>query len=151
MPIQAGESVTAGRLNRLRPVPYTATATGDLTVTGTTTNIPGCAITFTVESAGARVLVEGTANFVVGGTALTAGSFSSAQLRLDGVNQAGFARWGSSVADSMGTPSGTWDITGVAAGSHTITLAAARTSAGVGTVTAVAAHSKLVIWVYEAL
>ncbi|MGW2591947.1 hypothetical protein ACWCXC_17010 [Streptomyces sp. NPDC001515] len=149
MPIYAGQSVTARMLNRLRPEPISAAGTGDLTVTGTTTLIPGCEITVPIETAGARIIAEGSVNFLVGGTTLTAGSFCSAQLTLDGATNPTFARWGDNTAGAMGTPSRQWDLTNLSAGNHTIRLAAARTSAGTGTVTAVGAHCQLIIWVYE--
>ncbi|THA78419.1 hypothetical protein E6R60_05920 [Streptomyces sp. A0642] len=149
MPVYAGQSVSARMLNRLRPEPISAAGTADLTVTGTTTLIPGCEITLTVETAGARIIADGSVNFLNGATALTASSFCSAQLVLDGATIPTFARWGDVAAGSQGTPSKQWDIPGLSAGSHTLRLAAARTSAGTGTVTAVGIHCQLLVWLYE--
>ncbi|MEU9199404.1 hypothetical protein [Streptomyces sp. NPDC048332] len=149
MTIYAGQSVTARMFNRLRPEPISAPGTGDLTVTGSTVVIPGCEITVTVETAGARIIADGSVNFLVGGVALTASSYCSAQLTLDGVTQAGFARWGDTVAGAQGTPSKQWELANLTAGTHTVRLAAARTSAGTGTVTAVGAHCQLFVTLYE--
>lgn len=149
MTIYAGQAVSARMLNRLRPEPISAAGTSDLTVTGTTTLIPGCEIVVTVETAGARIIADGSVNFLVGGTTLTASSFCSAQLTLDGATLPTFARWGDTVAGAQGTPSKQWELANLAAGSHTIRLCAARTSAGTGTVTAVGAHCQLMVWLYE--
>ncbi|MGW0933666.1 hypothetical protein [Streptomyces sp. NPDC002666] len=148
MPILPGMQLTEQRLNWLRPEVYSAVGTGDLTVTGTTTVVPGCEITLTT-GANARIIVDGSVNFLVGGVTLTASSYCSAQLVLDGVTLPGFARWGDTVIGSQGAPSKQWDLTGLAAGSHTIRLSAARTSAGTGTVTAVGANSAAIASVYE--
>ncbi|MFD7429062.1 hypothetical protein ACFV6Z_18745 [Streptomyces sp. NPDC059818] len=149
MPIYAGQTVTARQLNRLRPEPVTVTSTSDLTVTGTTTVIPGCEITLIVETAGARIIADGAANFLVGSTTLTASSFCSVQLTIDGATVPGFGRWGDTAIGAQGTPSQQWDIPALSAGSHTLRLCAARTSASTGTVTAVATHCRLMAAVYE--
>lgn len=147
MPILPGFRLTEQRLNRLRPEIYTAGGTSDLTITGSTTLIPGCSITVTT-GANARIIADGAANFVVG-SALTASSFVSLQLVLDGSTQPSFARWGDIAVGAQGTPSQQWDLTSLGAGSHTIYLAAARTSASTGTMTAVGSNSRLVLSVYE--
>lgn len=148
MPILSGMRLTAQRLNWLRPEIYSASGTGDLAVTGTTTLIPGCEIIVTV-GAGARIIADGAANFLNGSTTLSANSFCSVQLTMDGATQPGFGRWGDTVTGAQGTPAQQWDIPGLSAGSHTLRLSAARTNSGVGTVTAVAAHCVLVVSVYE--
>lgn len=148
MPILAGMRLTEQRLNQLRPEVYSAVGTGDLVVTATTTVVPGAEVTITT-GANARLIVDGSVNFLVGGVALTASSYCSAQLVLDGVTQPGFARWGDTVAGSQGSPSKQWDLTGLSAGSHTIRLSAARTSAGTGTVTAVGSNSSVIVSVHE--
>ncbi|MFI6860193.1 hypothetical protein ACIBKZ_09805 [Streptomyces sp. NPDC050421] len=148
MPILPGMRLTEQRLNRLRPEIYSATSTTDLTVTGVTTTIPGCEITFTSAASG-RVLVDGAANFLIGSTTLTANAFCSVQLTLDGATVPGFGRWGDVTAGGQGTPSQRWDITGLTAGTHTLRLSAARTAGTVGTVTAVATHCRLLAEVYE--
>lgn len=149
MPIYAGQNVSARMLNRLRPEPISAGGTGDLPVTGATVLIPGCEITVTVETAGARIIADGSVNFLVGSTTLTASSFCSAQLVLDGATIPTFARWGDTVIGAQGTPSKQWDLPNLAAGSHTLRLCAARTSAGTGTVTAVGQHCQLIVSLYE--
>ncbi|MER7726384.1 hypothetical protein [Streptomyces sp. NPDC096323] len=146
MPILPGMRLTDERLNRLRPEIYSATSTAPLTVTGTTTTIPGCELTFTV-GANARIMVDGAANFLIE-TAPPASSFCSVQLTLDGAAVPGFGRWGDVVVGAQGTPSQRWDITGLAAGTHTLRLAAARTG-GTGTVTAVPSHCRIIAEVYE--
>ncbi|MFI6606843.1 hypothetical protein [Streptomyces sp. NPDC050507] len=140
--------LTAQRLNWLRPEVYSAVGTGDLTVTGTTAVVPGCEITVTT-GANARIIADGAVNFLNGATTLTASSFASTQLVLDGFTIPTFGRWGDTAAGAQGTPSQQWDITSLAAGSHTLRLSAARTSAGTGTMTAVGAHCVLIISVYE--
>lgn len=149
MTIYAGQNVSARMLNRLRPEPISAAGTADLTVTGTTTLIPGCEIIVTVETAGARIIAEGSVNFLVGAVTLTASSFCSTQLVVDGSTDPTFARWGETTIGAQGTPSRQWVLTGLSAGSHTLRLAAARTSAGTGTVTAVGQHCQLIVAVYE--
>ncbi|MEU1366620.1 hypothetical protein ABZ454_10845 [Streptomyces sp. NPDC005803] len=148
MPILSGMRLTSLRLNWARPEVYSATGTGDLAVTGTTTLIPGAEITVTT-GANARIIADGAVNFLNGGTALTASSFCSTQLVVDGSTIPTFGRWGDTAAGSQGTPSQQWDITSLAAGTHTLRLSAARTSASTGTVTAVGAHSVLIFSVYE--
>lgn len=148
MPILSGMRLTSQRLNWLRPEVYSAIGTGDLTVTGTTALVPGCEITVTT-GANARIIADGAVNFLNGGTALTASSFCSTQLVIDGSTIPVFGRWGDTAIGSQGTPSQQWDITSLAAGSHTLRLSAARTSPGTGTVTAVGANSVLVIAVHE--
>lgn len=148
MPLLSGMRLTALRMNWLRPEVYSAVGTGDLTVTGTTTVVPGAELTITT-GANARIIVDGSVNFLVGGVTLTASSYCSAQLVLDGVTLPGFARWGDTVIGAQSAASKQWDLTGLTAGSHTIRLSAARTSAGTGTVTAVGANSALIASVYE--
>lgn len=148
MPILPGMRLTEQRLNWLRPEVYSAIGTGDLVVTGTTTVVPGCEITVTT-GANARIIADGAVNFLVGATTLAASSYCSAQLVLDGVTVPAFGRWGDTVIGAQGSPSQQWDLTSLSAGSHTLRLSAARTSAGTGTVTAVGANSVLVISVYE--
>ncbi|MFD7860982.1 hypothetical protein [Streptomyces sp. NPDC059783] len=147
MPLLAGMRLTAQRLNWLRPEVYSATGTADLTVTSTTTLIPGCEIVITT-GAGARVIADGAATFLIG-TTTAANSFVSVQLVVDGATQPSFGRWGETTAGAQNTPSQQWDLTSLAAGSHTIQLAAARTSPGTGSMTAVGANSRLVLSVLE--
>lgn len=148
MPILSGMRLTSLRMNWLRPEVYSVFGTGDLTVTGTTTVIPGCEITVTT-GANARIIADGAVNFLNGGTTLTASSFVSTQLVVDGATIPIFGRWGDTAAGAQGTPSQQWDIPSLSAGSHTLRLSAARTSAGTGTMTAVGANSVLVISVHE--
>ncbi|MFI6861792.1 hypothetical protein ACIBKZ_22605 [Streptomyces sp. NPDC050421] len=148
MPILSGMRLTSLRLNWLRPEVYSVVGTGDLTVTGTTTVVPGCEITVTT-GANARIIADGAVNFLNGGVALTASSFVSTQLVVDGATIPIFGRWGDTAIGAQGTPSQQWDIPSLAAGSHTLRLSAARTSAGTGTMTAVGANSVLIVQVLE--
>ncbi|MDX2679300.1 hypothetical protein [Streptomyces soliscabiei] len=123
----AGERMTAGRTNRLQPVDYDAAATSALPVATTTyADIPGCSITFTTAVAGATYKAWGTFDCNV--TTTSGSILMVGHLLVDGVVDTGIAVYGMDTLDRA-TIAMTWKGTLAAAGSHTLKLQGALTSA----------------------
>lgn len=119
MAIAAGQRITAALLRRLRPAVYTAVSSGDLNGAVTTTDVPGCSITLTTETAGATWLVKGIFDAHQQGTN-TANMLGYCEI--DGVVQNKQAVNSDSVTGNRHTIAQEWDGTFAAAGSHTIKL-----------------------------
>lgn len=145
MAILAGQIVTAGQLNRLRPTAYFAQESSTLTRTVTTAaDIPGATITFNTEVANAVYKVDATFDSAVGTASATTDMIGT--IVVDGATAPVSARHqmdtldrDSVYAQAMGTLA--------AAGSHTIKLQGALSAAaGSGTWQAFTA---LIVTVYE--
>lgn len=132
MAFLAGETITAARLNRLRPQAYFAQASASLTRTDTTNaDITGATVTFTTTAANAEYSVVGVFDCAVG----TASSSTRMLGRIvtDGVAEGGFAIH---EMDNLDRDTVTTVAKGTlaAAGSHTIKLQGALSAAaGSGT------------------
>ncbi|MDI9885306.1 hypothetical protein QMZ92_13110 [Streptomyces sp. HNM0645] len=130
MPFYAGQTVTAGQMDRVQPTPYEGAASGALTSTTTTyADIPGATVTLTTKAANATYVAEATLDANVVGTSPTI--LMVGRLVVDGVADTGLAIKGMVVADRA-TISGRWKGTLAAAGSHTLKLQGALTSALAG-------------------
>ena len=123
MAILAGEIPTAARLNRMQPVPYSATATAALTGPQTDGAITGATITLTTTTANAVAQVM--ADFDFAHTGATS-SVSTGELYLAGAKQAGEATYqvASGTTNDRGTHGQGWLLTLGAAGSYTFDLRA---------------------------
>ncbi|QJT04347.1 hypothetical protein G9272_32025 [Streptomyces asoensis] len=123
MAFLAGETITAGRLNRLQPATYRAAATSALAGAATLADVPGATVTFTSETANAVYVVNAVFDYRLTGTPTTLGS---GNIHVDGVVQAEFAvfRDGGGSAGTSATVTQVYRGTLGAAGSHTIKLVA---------------------------
>lgn len=129
--ILAGEIVTGGRLMRLQTRTYNISPSGNLTVTTSVQDIPGCSITLTTETDNAGYAVSAAVDCSV--TSTDASSLIEARLEIDGVEQLGRAVHAMDTA-TRDTVSQFWDGTLTSAGSHTFKLTAARGSGGAGSI-----------------
>lgn len=127
MTILAGEIVTAGRLNRLQPVTYSATASSSLSLSGSEQDIPGCEITLTTITDGAAYSVVAVADCNV--TTTNSTTLAETRLYIDGQLQLGRSTYALDVA-TRATVAAMWDGTLPSAGSHTFTLVGALTGSG---------------------
>lgn len=119
MAFLAGENITAGRLNRLQPKVYSATATATLAASSTDADITGASITLTTEANNATVMVTFFADFdLTGASTATA----TARCKIDGTAVGPFAEYGAEVTTDRSTSGNTFVTTIATAGSHTIKL-----------------------------
>ena len=146
MPFAAGEIITAGRLNRLQPVPREAAATNDLTLTTAEQDILGASITVITQTANAVYLAYGV--FDMSATTGAAGVIMVGRLAVDGVSDTEEAHADGSTTGARITASQDWRGTLATAGSHTLKLRGLKSAAG-GTMLARTIHSKLTVVIYE--
>ncbi|MEU2149310.1 hypothetical protein ABZ741_34060 [Streptomyces globisporus] len=148
MPILAGQIITAGQLNRLQPVVYSATGSSNLVLTTTDTDVPGASVTLTTGTANAIYVAHGVFCFDAGG-AVT--DFGSGILNVDGAQASGNARWSGEVGTDFGTDTQLWTGTLPAAGSHTLKLQGSRSAAPAGgiQITMLGAFTKILVTIYE--
>ncbi|MFJ9887186.1 hypothetical protein ACIQRW_15130 [Streptomyces sp. NPDC091287] len=128
MPILAGQTVTAGQLNRMQPVPYEAIASSATAVLATTTivDVPGATVTLTTTTPNAIYRVTGIFDVLPGATSASVLVFGF--LNVNGTTDTGVAIQG--LTSSMrATVSQTWRGTLAAAGSHTLKLQASLSGA----------------------
>ncbi len=146
MPILAGQIVTAGQLNRLRPVVYFAQESSTLTRTTTTAaaDIPGATVTFSTEAANAVYRVDASFDSAVGTASATTDMIGT--IVVDGVTApvSGRHQMDATDRDSVyAMATGTL----AASGSHTIKLQGALSAAaGSGTWQA---FTSLIVTIYE--
>lgn len=145
MALLAGEILTAGRAQRLQPKPYNATASAPLTLTTTETDIPGCTIVLTTETAGATFKAYAAVDCLV--TVVNATTIMEGRLTVDGVLQLGRSthRMVAADRDTVAQP---WMGTLATAGSHTFVLRGALTAAS-GTGAIQASNTKLLVEITE--
>jgi hypothetical protein len=142
MSFLAGDLLTAQRVNRLRPTPYTKAATGTLGAGVTTADVPGATITFDTETDGAEVQVTWFVDFDLSGATT---SLHSSRVLLDGVTASDtFATYAAEVATDRGSTGSTHKYTIPLAGSHTIKIQATTPANG-----GVNLYSVLSLVVYE--
>lgn len=146
MPILAFEIVTAGRLNRMQPVPYSAAASSDLGIGQTAQDIPGASITLTTVADNATYVAIGSFDFDGSGSGSTANAFG--RLVVDGVVQAAEALYqvSSASANVRSVITQTWSGTLAAAGSHTLKLQGTTPSGGIEIN---ATHTRLQVIIFE--
>lgn len=146
MAILAGEKITAARLNRLQPKSYLAPCTTDLAGSVTNTDIAGCSITLTTETANAIAVVDAVFDFDTTGAGTTTNG--SCQLLTDGFTEAGVAVFqvGAATANDRSTVAQQWRVPLGAAGSHTLKLQAASVPTNMK-VNAI--HTQLIVTIYE--
>ncbi len=122
VPILAGQTLTAGVLNRLQPKTYRAKQTSAINNAQSAADLPGVSVTFTTETAGAKAVAE----WFVDARNLSAGAAASAMFvyaLLDGVTSSDtYAGFRGSAASEQANVSACMDFTIAAAGSHTIKL-----------------------------
>lgn len=121
MGFAAGETVTAGKLNRLQPKTYFGVSSSDLAGAVTDTDIPGCTVTFTTVTDNATFDATGFVDFDNTG-AIT--SVATAVLVVDGAAQSGLIVYQQGLSSDQMSPGGMWNGTLAAAGSHTLKLIA---------------------------
>lgn len=144
MPIYAGQTITAGQLARLRPTPYEVTASGNLALTTTETDVPGASIALTTAAANAVYVATGTFSFDI--TSANT-NFGEGILHVDGAQASGNARWSGEVTTDFGPAVQQWSGTLATAGAHTLKLRGVM-SAGTG-IQLLGAFTRLIVIVYE--
>lgn len=120
-------------------------ASGNLTLSTSVQDVPGCTLTFSVAGAHAFVMVVGTFDFQP--SVSSAGNNAVGYLTVDGSARSQQAIWTDNGANSRDTTPQSW-IVPVAAGSHTVKLQANKTGAG-GTHTANSPHTTMTILVVD--
>lgn len=126
MSFLAGETITAGRLNRLQPVDYDAAATSALAVGNSTyADIPGCSITLTTGAANATYKAWAVLDCSV--TAVSTTALMVGRHVVDGVVDTGIAVYAMDTLDRA-TIAMMWRGTLASAGSHTLKLQGALTA-----------------------
>ncbi|MFC8625607.1 hypothetical protein [Streptomyces anulatus] len=147
MPILAGQIVTAGHLDRLRPKPYIAAATGPLTATTAYTLIPGCTLTIATSMPGATWMATGVFDCNV--TTVHATNLMVGRLTVDGASESGLAIHAMDTLD-RDTVAMLWGGgTLAAAGNHVFSMEGVINGAGGGGT--FNAYSRLEVTVYEAV
>ncbi|MEV6471611.1 hypothetical protein [Streptomyces sp. NPDC051657] len=123
MPISAGQTVTAGQLNRMQPKTYDAVGSGLQDGPLSNTDVTGCSVTFTTTTPNAIAIVNTTFYFVLTGSGTTSGS---GRLAVDGVLEGEFAIFGQGPGSNAdrATTAQSYKVTLPAAGSHTLKLTA---------------------------
>lgn len=144
MAIQAGETVTAAKLNHLKPTPYRAAATSTLTGPQTNADVPGATVTFDTETDNAVYVVEAVFDYRNNATGTS--SQGSGNIYVDGAIQSEYAifRDGGGSANTSMTVSQVYKGTLATAGSHTIKLVASPVTNQV-----IQVYSSITITIYE--
>lgn len=120
MSFLSGDLITAQRLNRLRPTPYSKASTAVLPASSTTVDVPGATITFTTETDGAEAQCVWFMDCDLTGATTTLGS---SRLLLDGVTPSdNFAVFTAEVATDRASIGNLHKFTIPTAGSHTIKM-----------------------------
>lgn len=116
----AGETLTAGKLNRIQPAVYLEAATSALTMTTTTeTDVPGASITLTTLADGATYTAIGIFDAEALATSTTI--LMIGKLMVDGVVDSGTAVYAMDTLDRA-TVAMVWQGVLSTAGSHTLKL-----------------------------
>ncbi|MFF9688993.1 hypothetical protein [Streptomyces sp. NPDC014623] len=120
MPILAGQTVTAGQLNRLQPKVYWAQGSGSIVGPATNADIPSATVTLTAETAGATYTAVCTfdTNVTLNGSGTWLG-----RMALDGVGQNPVSTMNEPTAPGRAASTQTYSGT-LTAGSHTLKLIA---------------------------
>lgn len=129
------------------PDPYilSAPATSSTAISGTpATDLTGATITFTTAQPNASVLVTG----VFDAQTTATGAVGVGTCVVDGATQSGQATWGLTTLNARGTVTQVWNVTLATAGSHTIKLQGALSSAS-GTVTYGTTHTNINLLVMD--
>ena len=146
MAFLAGETITAGRLQRLQPTPYAATGTSNLTLASTETDVPGASITLTSETNGALYVCQAVFSFdIVTDTTDRAEGI----LHLDGTQVSGNARWAGQDALNFAMAPQQWQGALGSAGEHTLKLRGFRSTDAAGRIDVLGAFTKIQVTVYE--
>lgn len=138
----AGETVRAGKLNRLQPVCFRAVGSGTVAGGSTEAAITGCSITFSTQAANAIALINGHFSVDLGGA--TTGLMQG-RCFVDGAIISTMARFSGEVATEECTVSQNWRQTLTTVGSHTIDL---RATTGTN-VTLTGAYCTIDVTIYE--
>lgn len=121
MPIYAGQNVTAGQLNRIQPVPYSAVGSGTVTGPQSNADVTGATITLTTLTSGATY--KAWCVWDVNVTGAATGTWLG-RMALGGVGQSPLATMNHPASNGRGTPTQTYHGTLGAAGSYTFKLIA---------------------------
>lgn len=145
MPFAALQKVRVTQLNNLIVTTYEAECDSTLTLSTTSTNVSGTAITVVTTTNGARWRAWGTfdARAFTGGAAVMQG-----RLEVDGVEEGREAIMNGASTGDRATIGQTWSGTIPSAGSITIRLRGVK-SANVGTLRFEAVHTSLLVEVQE--
>jgi hypothetical protein len=142
----AGETLTAGKLNRIQPTPYEEACTASLTVTTATyADITGASITLTTQADNAIYMAEAVFDCNVTGTSTT--SLMVGRLLVNGVADSGISVYAMDTLDRS-TIAMRWRGTLAATGSHTLKLQGANSGAA-GTGVFQQDDTKLQVTIYE--
>lgn len=144
MAFLAGERITAARINRLQPTPYSATGSGNLALSTSEADVTGASITLTTETDGAYYVCHATFAFDI--TSATT-SFATGNMYLDGSAITGSCRWSGEVTTDFGTDTQMWHGAVGTAGSHTFKLRGSMSS-GTG-IQILGAFTRIIVTIYE--
>lgn len=152
MPILAGQTVTAGQLNRMQPTPYYEQAQSATAITTTSFVVVGdCSITLDTLAPNAIFTCQG--NFSYDTQTAVSNVYTRGALFVDGVQQSGESRWSEG---SSGGDVGDFDMAGKAwsgvlasAGSHTLDLRCALNTATGSPSISATGFSDLTVVIYE--
>lgn len=120
MPIYAGQTVTAGQLNRMQPTTYKAVQTSALVGPQSGADVPGASITLTTQAPNAVVVAHAVFDF---DPSSTISALANGRLVIDGSGVGEYAVYQSigATQDRQSTPQN-YQETLAAAGSHTLKL-----------------------------
>ncbi|TLQ45748.1 hypothetical protein [Streptomyces marianii] len=148
MPFFAGQTLTAGQMERVQPRFFEGAASGALAVSTTTyADIPGATVTFDTAAANAKFKAEAIFDAVVSTTSGT--NLMVGRLVVDGTPDAGgLAVYAMDTADRA-TIAQQWTGTLASAGSHTLKLQGACTAGGSGNGSFLQSDTKLIVTINE--
>lgn len=120
MAFLAGDLITAQRLGRLQPKRDYTKSSGNVAASSSGVDVPGTTLTFTVDTAGADMLVWWTCDF--DNTASPGANVGSSKVSLDaGVSTTDtFGIYGANITDGRATVGQFGQFEGLTAGSHNI-------------------------------
>ena len=144
MTIRAGQSVTAGMLNRLRPTTYSAVGTGNVVGAASNADVPGAAITLTTATAGAAYTVTCVWDVTLTGATT---SLLTVRLSVDGTNVTPLGTFAASASGNRSTIPQQYAGVLPSAGSHTFKLVASPAASQ----TVQGTNTSLIVTIYEVL
>ncbi|MFW3459713.1 hypothetical protein ACN24K_01800 [Streptomyces microflavus] len=121
MPVWAGQIITAGQINRIQPIPYSAVGSGTLTGPQTNADVVGATVTLTTLRAGATY--KAWCVWDVNVTAAATGTWLG-RMALGGVGQSPLATMSHPTSGGRSTPTQTYHGTLATAGTYTFKLIA---------------------------
>jgi hypothetical protein len=144
----AGQTLTAGQLERVQPRTYEGAASAPLAVSTTTyADIVGATVTVTTTAPNAHFKAEAVLDASVGATSAT--NLMVGRLVVDGTpDSGGLAVYGMDTQDRA-TVAQQWTGVLPAAGSHTLKLQGACTASGSGSGSFLQSDTKIIVTIKE--